>query len=92
VVVVAGAEDVVVGVVVTAVVVVAVPEVVVSVALGAVLVVSPPGAGTAVTVDVLVDVEAAVALAGASTAHATRLPASPVDMVCSSGPGLPSTE
>lgn len=30
-------------------------------------------------------------VAGLITAHATRLPASPVAIVCSSGPGLPST-
>jgi hypothetical protein len=44
-----------------------------------------------VTVDVLVetDVEAA-AVAGASTAHATRGPESPVAKVSASGPGIPS--
>lgn len=94
--VVTGGADVVVvgsdGVVVT--VVVAVPDGGVSVA--EVVVVASPGAGTAVTVvevtvEVLVEVEAPVALAGDRTAQATRLPASPVAMVVSSGPGLPST-
>ena len=83
------------GVVVTVVVGVAAGDV--SGAEVVVLVVASPGSGTAVTVvevtvEVLVDVDAAVALAGARTAQATRLPASPVAIVVSSGPGLPSTE
>jgi hypothetical protein len=42
---------------------------------------------TEVTVEV--EVEVLVVLAGAMTPHATRLPASPVASVCSSGPGAP---
>ena len=75
-------------------VVVTVPDVDDPVEVGAVVLVAPPGAGTAVavvevTVGVLV-VAVPLALAGAMTAHATRLPASPVAMVFSSGPGFPS--
>ena len=61
-----------------------------------VVVVALPAGGTGapvvwVTVEVLVDTEVEVlaVLAGASTAHATRPPASPVANVSASAPGTP---
>ena len=52
------------------------------------------GTGTpdvSVTVEVLVETDVVVAaVAGASTAHATRGPESPVARVSASGPGTPS--
>jgi hypothetical protein len=43
-----------------------------------------------VMVEVLVETDVEVAVAGARTAQATRPPASPVDIVSASGPGTPS--
>lgn len=84
-----GADGVVVTVVVGATVVVLVAD-------GGDVVVGLPAGGTgapvvSVTVEVLVDIDVEVlaVLAGARTAHATRLPASPVANVSASAPGTP---